>query len=150
MAVAAAVTLFLGVALGHNDTSRLGRIEDQIQALGKPAITNAAYAALANPQAEQIKLASTDGKATATVVRLPDGTGYLVPSGLAPLPAGRVYQLWAVRSDAKISLGVIGQKPEVSAFRMAGPALAYAVTEEAAGGVAASVNQPVVVGYIKA
>jgi hypothetical protein len=111
-------------------------------------MNNAAYAALADPRAEQVQLASSDGKATAQVVRLPDGTGYLVPSSLATLPAGRVYQLWAVRSDAKISLGVIGQKPEVSAFRMTGPVLAYAVTEEAAGGVSASQNQPVVVGYL--
>ena len=33
---------------------------------------------------------------------------------------------------------------------MTGPVLAYAVTEEAAGGVAATQNQPVVVGYLKA
>jgi hypothetical protein len=150
MAAAAAIALFLGVALGRNDGGRLDRIEEQVQALGRPTITNAAYAALVNPQAEQIRLASTDGKATAMVVRLPDGTGYLVPTGLAKLPAGRVYQLWAVRSDAKISLGVIGQNPEVSAFRMNGPALAYAVTEEAPGGVGTTQNQPVVVGYVKA
>jgi hypothetical protein len=31
---------------------------------------------------------------------------------------------------------------------MTGPVLAYAVTEEAAGGVAASQQQPVVVGYL--
>jgi hypothetical protein len=151
MAVAAALTLFLGVALGHRDSSgglgRVGRIADSIQ---KGGMNNAAYAALADPRAEQVQLASSDGKATAQVVRLPDGTGYLVPSSLATLPAGRVYQLWAVRSDAKISLGVIGQKPEVSAFRMTGPVLAYAVTEEAAGGVAASQNQPLVVGFVKA
>ncbi|HKN37854.1 MAG TPA: anti-sigma factor, partial [Acidimicrobiia bacterium] len=113
-------------------------------------LNNAAYAALTNPQAEQVKLASSDGKATAQVVRLPNGTGYLVPTALAALPAGRVYQLWAVRSDAKISLGVLGANPEVSAFRMTGPVLAYAVTEEAAGGVAATANQPVIVGYVKA
>jgi hypothetical protein len=33
---------------------------------------------------------------------------------------------------------------------MTGPVMAYALTEEAAGGVAASENQPVVVGYVKA
>jgi hypothetical protein len=32
---------------------------------------------------------------------------------------------------------------------MTGPVLAYAVTEEAAGGVAASQNQPVMVGFVK-
>ena len=81
-----------------------------------------------------------------------------MPTGLAALPAGRVYQLWAVRSDARgphlppinISLGVLGAKPDVSAFRMTGPVAAYAVTEEAAGGVASPQNQPVVVGYVKA
>jgi hypothetical protein len=150
MAVAAAVTLFLGVALGRNDRGRLGRLEDQIGALQKPAVANAAYAALADPQAEHVELASADGKATAKVVRLSDGTGYLVPANLGTLPAGRVYQLWAVRSDAKISLGVLGGSPDVTAFRMAGPVVAYALTEEAAGGVAQSENKPIVVGYVKA
>jgi len=113
-------------------------------------VANAAQAALANPQAEQVRLASADGTAAADLVRLPDGTGYLLPKNLVPLPAGRVYQLWAVRSDAKISLGVLGQNPEISPFRMTGPVVAYAVTEESAGGVAASQNQPVIVGYVKA
>jgi hypothetical protein len=149
MAVAAALTLFLGVALGHRDSGDLGRVGQIADSLQKAGVGNAAHAALADPRAEQVELASSDGKTAARVVRLPDGAGYLVPSGLAPLSAGRVYQLWAVRSDAKISLGVIGQNPEVSAFRMTGPVLAYAVTEEAAGGVAASSNEPVVVGFLK-
>jgi anti-sigma factor RsiW len=149
MAVAAALTLFLGVALGRNDNG-LDRVDKIADAMEKAVVANAASAALANPQAEQTQLTSTDGKATARVVRLPDGTGYLVPANLAPLPAGRVYQLWAVRSDAKISLGVLGATPEVSAFRMNGPVLAFAVTEEAAGGVATTENQPVIVGYTKA
>jgi anti-sigma-K factor RskA len=149
MAVAAALALFLGVALGRSDDGRIGRLEREIQALMKPAVANAAYAALADPRAEQVRLASTDGKATAKLARLPDGTGYLVPDGLAELPAGRVYQLWAVRSDAKISLGVLGQRPEASAFRMTGPVVAYAITEEAAGGVATTQNHPVLVGYVK-
>jgi anti-sigma factor RsiW len=148
MAVAAAVTLLLGVALGRNDDG-LGRLDKVADAMEKALVANAANAALANPQAEQVQLASSDGKASARVVRLPDGTGYLLPN-LAPLPADRVYQLWAVRSDAKISLGVLGGRPEVSAFRMNGPVVAYAVTDEAAGGVAQTQNQPVIVGYVKA
>jgi len=150
MAVAAAVTLFLGVALGQRDKNRLGRLDRIVGALQQASLHNAADVALANPQNEQVKLAGSDGKAAARVVRLPDGTGYLLPTGLAALPAGRVYQLWAVRADAKISLGVLGAKPEVSAFRMTGPVVAYAVTEEAAGGVAATQNQPVVAGSVKA
>jgi hypothetical protein len=149
MAVAAALTLFLGVALGRRDDGGLGRFDKVVDAMEGAAVSSAAYAALSDPRAEQVKLASSDGKAMAQVVRLPDGTGYLVPNSLSDLPAGRVYQLWAVRSDAKISLGVLGQKAEVAAFRMTGPVLAFALTEEAAGGVAASQNQPVIVGFLQ-
>jgi hypothetical protein len=150
MAVAAAITLFLGVALGRNDNGRLDRLEALAEDMQKAVVRNAAYAALNDSRNEQVKLVSSDGNATAQVVRRPDGTGYLVPGTMAPLPAGRVYQLWAVRSDAKISLGVLGAVPEVSAFRMNGPVAAYAVTEEAAGGVSATENQPVIVGSVKA
>lgn len=150
MAVAAAATLFLGVALGRRDDGDLGRLERVVDAMEKVAVRDAALAALNDPGNERVELASSDGQASAQVVRLPNGTGYLVPDTLADLPAGRVYQLWAVRSDAKISLGVLGSKPEVAAFRMTGPVMAYALTEETAGGVAASENQPVVVGFVKA
>ena len=150
MAVAAAVTLFLGVALGRTDDGDLGRLDRVVDAMEKVAVRDVALVALNDPGNERVELASADGGARAQVVRLPDGTGYLVPKTLADLPAGRVYQLWAVRSDAKISLGVLGGKPGVAAFRMTGPVLAYALTEEAAGGVAASENEPVVAGYVKA
>lgn len=150
MAVAAALTLFLGVALGRNDSGRLDRLEALAQDMEKAVVSNAAYAALNDSHNEQIRLVSSDGTATAQVVRRPDGTGYLVPGTLDPLPDGRVYQLWAVRSDAKISLGVLGAVPEVSAFRMNGPVAAFAVTEEKAGGVSTTENQPVIVGYTKA
>ena len=150
MAVAAALILFLGVALGRNDNAGLGRVDEIADAMEKAVVTNAAYAALANPAAERVDLKSPDGQALAEVVRLPDGTGYIVPRRLTALSSDRVYQLWAVRSDAKISLGVLGAIPEVSAFRMNGPVMAYAVTDEAAGGVAATEKQPVIVGYVKA
>jgi hypothetical protein len=149
MAVAAAVTLFLGVALGRRGDNGLGRFEKVVDAMQKAQLTNAAQAALANPNAEQVDLTSADGKPMAKLVRLGDGTGYLVPTSLGRPPAGRVYQLWAVRSDAKISLGVL-DSAEVAAFRMTGPVAAFAVTEEKAGGVSASENQPLMVGYTKA
>lgn len=150
MAVAAALTLFLGVALGRTDDGRLDRLEALAEDMEKAVMSNAAYAALNDSHNEKVRLVSSDGRASAQVVRRPDGTGYLVPGTLAPLPAGRVYQLWAVRSDAKISLGVLGAVPEVSAFRMNGPVAAFAVTEEATGGVSTTENQPVIVGYTKA
>lgn len=150
MAIAAAVTLFLGVAIGRNDNGNLDRLEQLARDMEKGVVHNAAFAALSNPQAEQIELASADGEPMAKIVRLPDGTGYLVPTdNLGRPPAGRVYQLWAVRSDAKISLGVL-DTADVAAFRMTGPVVAFAVTEEKAGGVGASENQPLMVGYTKA
>jgi hypothetical protein len=149
MAAAAAITLFLGVALGRNDNGRLDRLEQLARDIEKGVVAKAAYVALASPDAEKVELASADGKPMAQVVRLPDGTGYLVPTSLGPPAAGRVYQLWAVRSDAKISLGVLGAA-EVAAFRMTGPVVAFAVTEEKAGGVGVSENQPLMVGYTKA
>lgn len=149
MAIAAAVTLFLGVAIGRNDNGNLDRLEQLARDMEKGVVNNAAFAALSNPQAEQVQLASADGKPMAKVVRLPDGTGYLVPTNLGRPASGRVYQLWAVRSDAKISLGVL-DTADVAAFRMTGPVVAFAVTEEKAGGVGASENQPLMVGYTKA
>ncbi len=117
----------------------------------KVLVANAANAALANPQAraDRAHLDRREGQRPGSCDS-PTGRDTSCPANLAPLPAGRVYQLWAVRSDAKISLGVLGAVPEVSAFRMDGPVVAYAVTEEAAGGVATTENQPVVVGYVKA
>lgn len=150
MAVAAAVTLFLGVAIGKNDNANLERLEQLARDMEKGVVHNAAFAALSNPQAEQVQLASADGKPMAKIVRLPDGTGYLVPTNLGRPSAGKVYQLWAVRSDAKISLGVLGDAPEVAAFQMTGPVVAFAVTEETSGGVSVSENQPLMVGYTKA
>jgi hypothetical protein len=149
MAVAAAITLFLGVALGRSDDG-LGRFDKALDAMEKATLTNAAQVAMANSDAEQIQLTSATGKLMAQLVRLPDGTGYLIPTNLGRPPAGRVYQLWAVRQDAKISLGVLGATPEVAAFRMTGPVLAFAVTEEQDGGVGTTENQPLMVGYTKA
>jgi hypothetical protein len=145
VALAAAFTAFLGVQVGRQD-ARLDRID---AALRKGAIRSAAAAAMADPSAEEIKLASFDGHSGARLVRQADGTGFVWADTLAGLPPDRTYQLWAVRSDAKISLGVLGNRPGVSPFRIAGPVLGYAITEEAAGGVAASQNPPVVVGYVK-
>ena len=150
MAVAAALALFLGVALGRSGDDGFDRVDKWADAMEKASITNAAYVALTNPNAEQIQLKSADGKPMAQLVRLADGTGYLVPTNLGRPPAGKVYQLWAVRSDAKISLGVLGDTPGVAAFRMTGPVVAFAITEEKAGGVGVTENQPLMVGYTKA
>ena len=70
------------------------------------------------------------------------------PANLPALPADRTYQLWGVVDDQAISLGVLGTNPDITAFQVddANRVAAYAITDEAAGGVIASQNQPVVVG----
>ena len=150
VAVAAALTAFLGVQVGRQD-ARLDRVQNLVQGfLRKEGIRSAAMAAMGDPKAEELKLTAPDGKsAEARLVRQPDGTGFLVADHLSPLPANRTYQLWAVRPEAKISLAVLGNDPDVAPFRITGPVLAYAITEEVANGVAASQNPPVVVGWVK-
>jgi anti-sigma factor RsiW len=150
VALAAALTAFLGVQVGRTD-ARLDRVQNLVQGfLRKEGIRSAAMAAMGDPKAEELELTTPDGKSVeARVVRQPDGTGFLVADRLAPLPANRTYQLWAVRSEAKISLAVLGNNPDVAPFRITGPVLAYAITEEVADGVAATQNPPVVVGRVQ-
>jgi hypothetical protein len=145
VAIAAALTALLGVRIGRQD-ARLDRIDAAVR---QAAIRSAATAAMADPSAEEVKLTSLDGHSGARLVRQGDGTGFLRGDKLPALPSDRTYQLWAVRDDAKISLGVLGNQPGVSPFRIAGPVMGYAITDEVAGGVAASKNAPVVVGYVK-
>jgi hypothetical protein len=84
----------------------------------------------------------------AVAVVTADGRGFVRAGDLPALPADRTYQLWGVVDDQAISLGVLGPNPDVAAFQVddVDRVAAYAITDEAAGGVIASQNQPVVVG----
>ena len=101
------------------------------------------------PGARQAKLVDPDGAVLANAVVLPDGWGYLT-SELPKLPAGRTYQLWGVDSRNTISLGVMGRSPTVIAFHASGHPAALAITEERAGGVPVSANDPAAVGNLTA
>jgi anti-sigma factor RsiW len=105
-------------------------------------------AALADPGARRVDMASTDGSRSARAVVLPDGTGYIVETNLPPLADNRTYQLWAVVGSAKISVGVLGSEPKVVPFKMDGAVSALAITEEPAGGVVTSRADPLVVGFV--
>jgi anti-sigma-K factor RskA len=117
---------------------------------GSPDGTAALARAAENASgARNARLVDADGDVLAKAVVLPDGTGYLT-SELPVLPAGRTYQLWGVDNRNTISLGVMGRSPSVVAFQAAGHPVALAVTEERAGGVVTSANQPAAVGDLKA
>ncbi len=106
-------------------------------------------AAQADPSAVKVELRSPDGNLFADAVMLPDGRGYLARNNLPPLGADRNYQMWAVVGENKISVGLLGSVPEPAAFVASGPVVALAITEEAAGGVVLSLEQPVVVGELR-
>ncbi|MDQ1521692.1 MAG: hypothetical protein QOI55_2765, partial [Actinomycetota bacterium] len=90
------------------------------------------------PGAKQASL-TANGASLARVVVLPDGTGYLVNDNLAPLDGKQTYQLWAMVGDPQkptaISAGVLGNDPHAAAFKVSAPVVAFALTEEKAGGV---------------
>ncbi len=140
VAVAAmAVVGVLGVRLIEDrpDRDYAARLEQSVDA------------ALADPSARTVQLASTDGRRSAEAVVLPDGTGYLVNDNLPVLPGDRTYQMWAVVGAAKISVGVLGPEPGIVPFKMHGDVSALAITEEIAGGVVASRQDPVVLGQVQ-
>lgn len=144
-AVAASIIAVLGIKVVDDG----GRRNSPVPGGHIQELAGAATAAAGDPTAVPVALNSSDGLYFAEGVVLPDGSGYVVRHNLPPLPADRSYQLWALVGTAKISLGVLGPAPSQAAFRVAAPAWALAITEEAAGGVSVTQNEPVVVGRLK-
>jgi len=150
-AAAAAVVVAVGV-LGwqvHHDADQIRRLRGSVAASG---VGPAASAALADPAARVTVLSSTDGRVRLTAVVEPDGSGYLLHAGALPaLPAGETYQLWAVSGAARISLGVLGGRPETVAFHAGGSGVgALAITAEHGGGAVQPTGTPLVTGTLPA
>jgi len=103
-------------------------------------------AALADPSGRHVNLQSADGAVGAEAVVLPDGSGFVTNKHLADLPSNRTYQLWALVGTSRISVGVLGPKVASAGFKAPTSAAGFALTDESAGGVVASANNPVVVG----
>jgi anti-sigma-K factor RskA len=150
--VAAAAAAVIGL-LAFQVVDLRGQVDD---AEREVASAQAAYEQVrTRPEAREVTLASGDGAAAAArVVVLPDGTGYLVGESLEPLGPDETYQLWALVGDADaptaISAGVLGPDPQAAAFRVSGPVVGFALTEEAAGGVVSSDQDPVALGLLEA
>jgi anti-sigma-K factor RskA len=139
-AVAAAAALLVVGVLAVKVVQQDDRISDLARDADRRGVLTAAEAASSDPNATKIRLSSPDGALAARVVYLPDGKGYLVPSNLRRLPTELTYQLWARvgerQSPRAISASVLGPDPEVTAFRVRGPVLGFAITaEQAPGGV---------------
>lgn len=109
-----------------------------------PTLDDVAAAAAAEPGAVTVALQDPGSAETmmSAVVSV-DGESYLISEGLPALSADRTYQLWVIVDDRTISAGVLGSAPTVNPFRVEGDIVGLAVTEEVAGGVAVSENDPV-------
>ena len=140
---AVALVALLGVKI--IDTSNK---VDQLAGPSADALIRAADAAAHQPNARTVALRSGDGQGSADAVVLPDGTGYVVRTDLPTLSSDRTYQLWAVVGVSKISVGVLGPDPGPAAFHAPSDLSALAITNEAAGGVVVSQQQPTVVGTL--
>ena len=85
------------------------------------------------------------GTAVADVVVTTDGEGFIDGSALPTLAENRTYQLWAIVGDRVISVGLMGNRPDITAFRVEGQLAGLAVSEEVLGGVVVSEQDPVAV-----
>lgn len=143
--VAAAASAILGFRIVDQDR-RLDRMQT---AMAAGDLRGAALAATANPAAIKVDLRSPEGPAAAQAVLLPDGRGYLLADGLRGLAPDRTYQLWALVDGQRISAGTLGTQPKTAAFHASGKVSGFAVTEEQAGGVVASKNPPILIGWAR-
>ncbi len=147
-AAAVVIALVFGLQVGH--------LHRQVDALQSGTQLSAAErAALTAPGTRRIPLSDPTiaGSHPATIVLTAAGTGFVINDrgGLVALPDDRTYQLWGVVGTKVISLGLLGPHPEIVPFSVAGssPVSAFAITDEVAGGVVASVNRPVAEGTVQ-
>ena len=98
---------------------------------------------MTDPNARLTSLTTTDGATMADVVVQPNGQGYLVPRSMPTLASDRTYQMWGVIDDEVISLGVLGNEPNVSAFHTDPRVKTIMITDEVRGGVPVTQQSPV-------
>ena len=148
-AAAAVLIAVLGVVVRKDD--RIDQLADRVNDRGGGVLA-AARNAVDDPRAERVALTSPDGGTEARIVYLPDGEGYLLDDNLATLVPGRTYQLWALVGDRRaprpISAGVLGADPGVAAFKVAGPVVGFAITDEVAPGVDTPGQAPLLQGDV--
>jgi len=145
---AGVVAVVLGVQVRH--------LDHQVNSLQAP-LSAAERSALASPTTRQVELVAAPGSAGAAserarVILTESGTGFVQAQGLSRLPGDQTYQLWGVVGRKAISLGLLGARPDVVAFSVAGatPVSAFAITAEPSGGVVQSTNRPIVAGEVHA
>ncbi len=145
-AVAAAlvvVALITGLVVSDDDSA--GDRDEQIAA---PELEDVARRVMNDPDAARVVLASPEGDLEAPAAIADDGAGYLMGNTLPALDQSQTYQLWGIRGDLVVSLGVLGSSPGTVAFHVGDGVDALAITQEVAGGVVSSANPAVLVGEL--
>jgi predicted anti-sigma-YlaC factor YlaD len=130
-AVAAVIILAISVANLNGDVTHL-----QNQAATSP-LQRAVDNALAASHHQVVELRTPSGAGVARAVITTDGTAYLVPQTMSALGTGSTYQLWAESRGKAVSLGVLGPRPGIAAFRVEVGMTALMLTAEPTGGVPA-------------
>jgi len=144
LAAAAVLIAVLGVQVVRVNH----RLDHMVAAVERTGVDQAALAALNDPAGRHVLLQANGGALDAEIVLLPSGEGYLVSSRLPALPDDQTYQLWAIVGSDKISMGLLGSRPSVAAFRYIAKPAALAITPEKAGGVVTPEHTPVAVGSV--
>lgn len=142
MAAAAAVVI---VALLGGLVLQQGSQIDKLENIAAPTMRDLADAALRDPDARAFEMVGADGTRVSLVVQ-PTGRGYVFADALPDLPDDRTYQLWGIGDDQVVSLGLLDA--EVAAFTLPAGVGTLAITEETAGGVVQSQQDPVVAGAV--
>ena len=140
-AAALVVAVLGGVALDQR--SRI----DELENVAAPSIDEVADAAASEPDSRTVELVGGDGVRVEVVIAT-NGNSYLLGNALPTLADDRTYQLWGINGAQIISLGVFGPEPGVAAFTMPSGTGTLAVTNEKAGGVVQSSQDPIAAGAV--
>jgi len=144
-AAAAAVLVVAGVFTGLAIDDDRGT--DATEMAGA-SIEDLARRAINDPDARTVTLKADGADLAAQAAVDVDGTGYLLANSLPALDESRTYQLWGVSDQVVVSLGVLGASPGVVAFHVDEGIHTLVITEEVAGGVPSSTNDPFLVGEL--
>lgn len=145
-AVAAAlvvVALITGLVLSDD-----GRTGDRSEQIAAPGLEDVARRVMNDADSAKVVLTSPEGDLEAPAAIDADGSGYLMGNTLPALDESQTYQLWGIRGDLVVSLGVLGSSPGTVAFHVGDGFDTLAITQEVAGGVALSANPPVLAGNL--
>lgn len=148
VAAVAAVFIVVGLVAGVL-IGTLDRDDPAPSEIAQPTLEDIVRQVMNDPSASKVALTSADDDdLTATAAVDGDGSGYLLATTLPALDESETYQLWGVGGDTVVSLGVLGNAPDVVAFHVDEQIDTLVITAEVAGGVPQSENPALLAGEL--